>query len=159
MSPPPRIHNKLDHYAFTKLLLLFVKNYPVQVALSLHRPVVSSAVPSSADMGIMAPRRLHLARLQLEQESIPIPRCQHDGRGTQHREGEGVPLIVFLEPLVLGVLPASALAIVVTLLGALGVVACSVLPCVLGGMPGEVLDGARRELVFLGERKWRARVD
>ena len=131
-----------------------MKNYPVQVALSLHRPVVSSAVPSSADMGLMAPRRL-----QLGQESIPIPRCQHDGRGTQHREGEGVPLIVFLEPLVLGVLPASALAIVVTLLGALGVVACSVLPCVLGGMPGEVLDGARRELVFLGERKWRARVD
>ena len=123
-----------------------MKNYPVQVALSLHRPVVSSAVPSSADMGIMAPRRL-----QLEQESIPIPRCQHDGRGTQHREGE-VPLIVFLEPLVLGVLPASALAIVVTLLGALGVVACSVLPCVLGGHarggPGRGTEGA---CVFRGE--------
>jgi hypothetical protein len=150
VSPPPPIYNKLDYYAFTKLLLLFVKKYPVQVALSLHRPVESSAVPSSADMGIMAPRRLHLARLQLEQESILIPRCQHDGRGTQHREGEGVPLIVFLEPLVLGVLPASALAIMVTLLGVLGVVACSVLPCVLGGVPGEVLDGAW-ELVFLGE--------
>ena len=106
------------------------------VALSLHHTVVSSAVPSSADMGIMAPRRLHLAGLQLEQESIPISWCQHDGRGAQHREGEGVPLMVFLELLVLGVLPASVLAIVVTLLGVLSVVACSVLSCVLGGVSG-----------------------
>jgi hypothetical protein len=107
----------------------------------------------------MAPRRLHLARIRLEQEGIPVPQYQHEGRGTQHREKEGVPLVVLLEPLVLGVLPASVLPIVVTLLGVLGAVACTVLPCVLGGMLGEVVEKARRELTSLGERKGKERVD
>jgi hypothetical protein len=40
----------------------------------------------------MAPRRLYLARIHLEQEGIPIPQ-------REHREGEGVPLVVLLEPL------------------------------------------------------------
>jgi hypothetical protein len=110
-------------------------------------------------MGIMAPRRLYLARVRLEQEGIPVPQRQHGTQLSQHREGEGVPLIVFLEPLALGVLPASVLPIVVTLLGVLGVLACSVLPCVLGRVLGEVVEGARRELALSGERRWKARVD
>jgi hypothetical protein len=101
----------------------------------------------------MAPRRLHLARIRLEQEGIPVP------RRPQHREGEGVPLVVLLEPLVLGVLPASVLPTVVTLMGVLGALACSVLPCVLGGMLGGVVERARRELALLGEKKGKERVD
>lgn len=65
----------------------------------------------------MVPRRLHLTRIRLEQEGIPIPRRQQDRWGTQHREGEGVPLIVFRGPLVFGMLPASVQPIVGTLLG------------------------------------------
>jgi hypothetical protein len=129
----------------------------VQVALSLYRPAVSSAVPSSADMGVMVPGHLHLTRIRLEQECIPIPRRQQDGRGTQRREGEGVPLIVFLGPLVFGMLPASVQPIVGTLLGVLDIVACSVLPCILGGVLGEALEEARSSTCW-GERKW-ARVD
>jgi len=72
---------------------------------------------------------------------------------------EGVPLVVLLEPLVLGVLPASVLPIVATLLGVLGAVACGVLPCVLRGMLGEVVERARRELALLGESKGKERVD
>lgn len=141
------------------------KKYPVQVALSLHRPFISSAAPSSKNTGIAAQRRLHLARIRLQQESIPVPqRHQHAGRGTQHGEGEnGVPLVVLLEPLVLGVLPASVLPIVVTLLGVLlGAVACSVLVlrCVLeGSVLGEVVERARRELTLLGEGMGKERVD
>jgi hypothetical protein len=137
----------------------------VQVALSLHRPIIPSAAPSSEHTSITAPRRLHLARIRLKQEGIPVPqRHQHAGRGTQHREGEeGVPLVVLLEPLVLGVLPASVLPIVVTLLGVLlGAVACSVLllRCVLGGcVLGEVVERARSELALLGEGMGKERVD
>jgi hypothetical protein len=104
----------------------------------------------------MTPRRLHLARIRLEQEGIPVPRRQHAGQGTQQ---EGVPLVVLLEPLVLGVLPASVLPIVVALLGVLGAVACSVLPCVLGGVLGKVVERARREIALLEERKGKERVD
>jgi hypothetical protein len=142
----------------TPLLLLnnvhfiFQKKYPVQVALSLY-PVIPSAAPSSAHTGTMSPRRVHLARIRLEQEGIPIPR-------REHREGEGVPLVVLLEPLVLGVLPASVLPIVGTLLGVLLMAAVSysvLLPRVLGDDKlGEVVERARRELA---ERKEKERVD
>jgi hypothetical protein len=127
-------------------------SYPVQVALSLY-PVIPSAAPSSAHTGTMSPRRVHLARIRLEQEGIPIPR-------REHREGEGVPLVVLLEPLVLGVLPASVLPIVGTLLGVLLMAAVSysvLLPRVLGDDKlGEVVERARRELA---ERKEKERVD
>ena len=129
------------------------KKYPVQVALSLHLPVISSAAHSSAHTGTMTPRRLHLARIRLEQEGIPIPR-------REHREGEGVPLVVLLEPLVLGVLPASVLPIVVTLLGVLLMAAVSysvLLPRVSGSDKlVEIVERARRELA---ERKEKERVD
>jgi len=122
----------------------------VQVSLELHRPIVSSATaPSSSDT--MAPRRLHLARIRLKQEGIPVP-------GTRQRE-EGVPLVVLLEPLVLGVLPASVLPTVVALLVLLGVMACSVLPYVLKSVLGEVVERARTELALLGEGKEKERVD
>jgi hypothetical protein len=102
----------------------------------------------------MAPRRLHLARIRLKNEGIPVPGT----RQREHRE-EGVPLVVLLEPLVLGVLPASVLPTVVTLLVLLGVVACSVLPYVLRNVLGKVVEGAQRELALLGERKNNERVD
>jgi hypothetical protein len=131
------------------------KKYPVQVSLKLHRPIVSSATApsSSARTDTMARRRLHLAQIRLKQEGIPVPGT----RQREHRE-EGVPLVVLLEPLVLGVLPASVLPTVVTLLVLLGVMACSVLPYVLSVL-GEVVEKARRELVLLGERKGKERTD
>jgi hypothetical protein len=102
----------------------------------------------------MAPRRLHLARIRVNQEGIPVPGT----RQREHRE-EGVPLVVLLEPLVLGVLPASVLPTVVTLLVLLGVITCSVLPYVLRSVLGEVVESAQRELASLGERKEKERVD
>jgi len=128
----------------------------VQVSLKLHRPIVSSATapPSSAYTGTMAPRRLHLARIRLTQEGVPVP-------GTRQREHweEGVPLVVLLEPLVFGVLPASVVPTVVTLLVLLGVLACTVLPYVLRSVLGKVVESARRELALLGERERKERVD
>lgn len=102
----------------------------------------------------MAPQRLHLARIRLRQEGIPVPGT----RQREHRE-EGVPLVVLLEPLILGVLPASVLPTVVTLLVLLGVVACTVLPYVLRSVLGEVVEKARRELALSGETKGKERVD
>jgi hypothetical protein len=101
----------------------------------------------------MAPRRLHLARIRLKQKGIPVP----DTR--QRKDKEGVPLVVLLEPLVLGVLPASVLPTVVTLLVLLGVVACSVVPYVLRSVLEEVVEKARRELALSRERKEKERVD
>jgi hypothetical protein len=147
-----RIRESTNHYAATKQEK---KKYPVQVLLKLHRPIVSSATApsSSARTDTMARRRLHLARIRLKQEGIPVPGTQQ----REHRE-EGVPLVVLLEPLVLGVLPASVLPTVVTLLVLLGVMACGVLPYVLSVL-GEVVEKARRELVLLGERKGKGRTD
>ena len=101
----------------------------------------------------MTPRRLHLARIRLKQEGVPVP-------GTRQRESneEGVPLVVLLEPLLLGVLPASVLPTVVTLLVVLGVMACCVLPYVLRNVL-EVVERARRELALLEERKRKERMD
>ena len=98
----------------------------------------------------MEPRRLHLARIRLEQEGIPVP-------GTRQRD-DGVPLVVLLEPLIVGVLPASVVPTVVTLLVLLGVVTCSVLPYVRREL-GEVVESTRRELVLLGEGKGKERVN
>jgi len=151
-----RIRESANHYVLTEHLER-EKKYPVQVSLELHRPIVSSsatAPSSSARTDTMARRRLHLARIRLKQEGIPVP----GARQREHRE-EGVPLVVILEPLVLGVLPASVLPTVVTLLVLLGVVACSVLPYVLRSLLGEVVERARRELALLGERKEKERVD
>ncbi len=103
----------------------------------------------------MAPRRLHLARIRLKQEGIPVPQ-----RHTGH-DREAVPLVVLLEPLVLGILPASVLPTVVTLLVVLGAaaVACSVLPRIVGIGLDEVVERARRELVLSGGREEKVRVD
>ena len=128
----------------------------MQVSLKLHRPVVSSASATAPSVrtDTMTPRRLHLARIRLKHEGIPVPGTQQ----REHRE-EGVPLVVLLEPLVLGLLPASVLPTVVTLLVLLGVLACSVLPYVLKSVLGEVVERARRELALLEEREGKERVD
>jgi len=104
-------------------------------------------------MDTMAPRRLHLALIRLKQEGIPVPGT----RQREQREG-GVPLVVLLEPLVLGVLPASVLPTVLTLLVLLGVVAFSVLPYLLRRVFG-VVERAQRELALLGEGEGKERVD
>ena len=70
-----------------------------------------------------------------------------------------MPLVVLLEPLVFGVLPASVVPTVVTLLVLLGVLACTVLPYVLRSVLGKVVESARRELALLGERERKERVD
>ena len=121
--------------------------------LKLHRPIISSAPApsSSARTDTVAPRRLHIARIHLKQEGIPV-------QGTWQRE-EGVPLVVLLEPLVFGVLPASVLPTVVTLLVLLVVVACSALPYVLRSVLGNVVERARKELSLLEEMKGKERVD
>jgi hypothetical protein len=76
---------------------------------------------------------------------------------------EGVPLVALVEPvepLILGILPVSLLPTVVTLLGLPGAAAGAfvVLPWVLVGRLGEVVERARRELALLGERKEKERV-
>jgi hypothetical protein len=149
-----RIRESTSHYVLPEHLE--EKKYPVQVSLNLHRPIVSPATTpsSSARTDTVAPQRLHLARIRLRQEGIPVP----SSRQREHRE-EGVPLVVLLEPLILGVLPASVLPTVVTLLVLLGVVACTVLPYVLRSVLGEVVESARRELALLGEGKEKERVD
>ena len=143
-----------NHYVLTEHLER-KKKYPVKVSLKLHRPVVSSAAAASSSVrtDAMTPQRLHLARIRLKQEGVPIP-------GTRQRESseEGVPLVVLLEPLLLGVLPASLLPTVVTLLVVLGVMACCVLPYVLRNVL-EVVERARRELALLEERKRKERMD
>ena len=149
----PYTTNRTTTFTEQVFILSFFLKYPVQVALSLHRPIISSAAPSSAHAGNMAPRRLHLARIRLEQEGVPIPRHQH-------KEGEGVPLVVLLEPLALGVIPASVLPIVVALLVVLLMTAISYsvfFPRVSGDRKfEEVVENARRELA---ERKGKERVD
>ena len=59
-----------------------------------------------------------------------------------------VPLVVRLEPLVLGVLPESMLRVVATLLGVLAAAAYGVLPHVLR-VVGAAVGGARREFDYL----------
>jgi hypothetical protein len=65
-----------------------------------------------------------------------------------------VPLVVRLEPLLLGVLPASVLPVVATLLVVLAAAACCVLPPVLRVVE-DALGTARRELELLENRKTR----
>lgn len=65
-----------------------------------------------------------------------------------HATDVRVPLVVRLEPLVLGVLPASVLPVVATLLVVLATAAYGVLPPVLRVIENAV-GAARRELEFL----------
>jgi hypothetical protein len=68
-------------------------------------------------------------------QALPLPPSHHfepSGPPIIISNNNVPPLVVLLEPLVLGVLPASVLPTVVALLVLLGVVACSVLRNVLG---------------------------
>ncbi|KAI0299907.1 hypothetical protein BC826DRAFT_994024 [Russula brevipes] len=99
--------------------------------------------------------RVHLARIRLTQEGIRVPhRARRESLRGEVEEEEGVPLVVLLEPLMLGVLPASVLPTVAALLGVLGAVACGVLPFVWGVL-AEVAARTRREVAALEERKER----
>jgi hypothetical protein len=73
--------------------------------------------------------------------------------GTVEKEAEEVvPLVVLLEPLMLGLLPVSLIPVGWTLLVVLGVVACGVLPCVWGIIE-EAVRRARSELAEEREKK------
>jgi hypothetical protein len=121
------------------------------MSIELHRPIVSSATApsSSARTDTMELRRLHLARIRLKQEGIPVP-------GTRQRE-DGVPLLVLLEPLIVVVLPASMVPTVVTLLVLLGVMGCRYV--YMRRVLGEIMERTRRELVLLDEGYGKERVD
>ena len=95
-----------EHIKIKKSILCRCRSNCIVLSYRLLLPPSSSALTDT-----LAPRRLHLARIRLKQEGIPVP-------GTRQREDreEGAPLVVLLEPLVLGVLPASVLPTVVTLL-------------------------------------------
>jgi hypothetical protein len=100
----------------------------VQIVLSLHHPILSStATPSSsARTDISPPRRHDPSRIRLK-EGIAVTRPrQRDCRK------EGVPLVVLLEPLILGTLPISLVLAVMTLLDVPGAASgvCIVLPWV-----------------------------
>jgi hypothetical protein len=92
--------------------------------------------------------RLHLARIRLTQEGVRVPTA------VGKEADEVVPLVVLLEPLVLGVLPVSVIPVGWTLLVVLGVVACWVLPSVWGRVE-KVAERARRELALEEVRKTR----
>ena len=108
--------------------------------------------------------RLHFARIRLAQEGIRLPHNAEE-RGNPHthtehkgeEDGEGtVPLVVILEPLVLGMLPASVLPVVFTLLlgvlGLLGVLSATETTGVWREL-GEVVERARKELAVVEESK------
>ena len=122
------------------------KKHPAQVALTLHRPPAAPPPSTSAVPSAARTKRLHLVRIRLAQEGVRVPVATRQ-RGRVD-EVEAVPLVVLLEPLVLGVLPASVLPTVVALLGVLGAIACGVLPCVFRMLRG-VVHRARTELAEL----------
>src|SRR5712675_3665421 len=148
------IHHSLSNLRIWKHALTHTSHqqHPAQVALSLHSPALPSA-PSSARRA-----RVHFARIRLTQEGIRVPN-HHAGIGlgpeTWYGEGSGgeaVPLVVILEPLVLGMLPSSVVPTAATVLCVLGVLVYGVLPCILTRL-GSVVESARGELAALEERK------
>jgi len=107
--------------------------------------------------------RLHFARIRLAQEGVRLPHnveeranphTYREHKGSEGEEG-AVPLVVILEPLVLGVLPASVLPVSTLLLGVLGLLG------LLGAMGttgvwrelGGVVERARNELAVIEESK------
>jgi len=126
-------------------------SHPVQVALSLHSPALPSASSSERTA------RVHFARIRLVQEGVRVPN-HHAGieLGPENRYGEGgseaVPLVVLLEPLLLGVLPTSVAPTAVTVLCVLVFLAYGVLPRIWARL-GRVVESARGELAALEETK------
>ena len=136
----------------------------MQVALSLHRPTPPPHPSSMSSVPSVRTARLHFARIRLTQEGIRLPRkVEERGNPRTHTEHKGsedeegaVPLVVILEPLVLGVLPASVLPVVSALLlgvlGLLGVLSATGTTCVRRQL-GEVVERARKELAVVEESK------
>jgi hypothetical protein len=109
--------------------------------------------------------RLHFARIRLAQEGIRLPHNAEE-RGnlhthTEHKGSEAeegaVPLVVILEPLVLGVLPASILPVVSTLLvgvlGLLGVLGATGTGPGVWRELGVVVEKARKELAVVESKE------
>ncbi|KAH9046961.1 hypothetical protein EDB83DRAFT_2523228 [Lactarius deliciosus] len=129
------------HDRFT-LRVSWPASHPAAVALSLH-----PAPPPPPSASPVRTARLHLARLRLTEEGVRVPVLST----AQHQP---VPLVVRLEPLMLGVLPASVLPVAATLLVVLAAAACGVLPPVLRVVEGAV-GTARREFELLEKRRTR----
>ena len=144
-------------------LFSFREKHPVQVELSLHHPTPPPYPSSVSSVPSVRMARLHFARIRLAQEGVRPPHkaeergnlhTQSEHKGSEAEEG-AVPLVVILEPLVLGVLPASILPVASTLLvgvlGLLGVLgATGTGPGVWRGL-GEVVEKARKELAVVEE--------
>ncbi|KAI0275377.1 hypothetical protein BC834DRAFT_965762 [Gloeopeniophorella convolvens] len=96
-------------------------SHPADIALNVH--------PTSS--------RHLLARVRVTNEGVRAP--------GDTRPPQAVPLVVVLEPLLLGVLPASVLPVLLFLLPVLGVAGTVVLPRVQK-MVGRLTQEARREL-------------
>jgi hypothetical protein len=133
----------------------------VQVELSLQRshPVLPSAPSESS----VRTARFHFARIRLTQEGIRTPHKVEEQDAHDEKEEEGVPLVVLLEPLILGVLPVSVLpvAVVLVLLSVLGTLlgATTALGSGVRKAFGEVVERARRELELVAMEEWKERKD
>ena len=140
----------------------FREKHPVQVALSLHHPIPPLYPSSVSSVPSGRTTRFHFARIRLAQEGVRLPHnAKERGNPHTHTEHKGseaeegaVPLVVILEPLVLGVLPSSILPVVSTLLvgvlGLLGVLGATGTTGVWKEL-GEVVEKARKELAVVGE--------
>ncbi|KAI9459653.1 hypothetical protein BJY52DRAFT_353659 [Lactarius psammicola] len=131
------------HYDRFTLRVSWPASHPATVSISLHP---APPPPPSASAPVRT-ARLHLARVRLTEEGVRVPMLTH-------ATGMPVPLVVRLEPLVLGVLPASVLPVAATLLVMLAATAYGVLPYVLRIVENAV-GMARRELEFLEKRRTR----
>ncbi|KAI0253289.1 hypothetical protein BJV78DRAFT_226556 [Lactifluus subvellereus] len=131
------------NYDWFTLRVSWPASHSAQVALSMHR--APSLAPSESASSQQT-ARLHIVHIRLAQEGVRVPTA------VEKEVEEVVPLVVLLEPLVLGVLPVSVIPVGWTLLVVLGVVACCVLPSVWGVVE-EVVRRARGELALEEVRK------
>ncbi|KAI9432073.1 hypothetical protein H4582DRAFT_1821597, partial [Lactarius indigo] len=131
------------HYDRFTLRVSWPASHPAAVALSLHPPP-----PAPASASARTTSRLHLARIRLTEEGVRVPALST----AQQQQQQRVPLVVRLEPLVLGVLPPSVLPVAATLLVVLVAAAYGVLPPVLRVIEGAV-EMARREFELLEKRR------
>ena len=156
-----KVHPKLT---LETCVFFFFEKHPVQVALSLHSPTPPPYPSSMSSVPSVRMARLHFARIRLAQEGIRVPhtveergnsQAHTEHKGEEDREGT-VPLVVILEPLVLGMLPASVLPVVSTLLlgvlGLLGLLGATGTTGIWREL-GEVVERARKELAVVEESK------
>ena len=114
--------------------------HPATVAISLHPPPASESASAHARTA-----RLHLARIRLTEEGVRVPALTHHAIMP-------VPFVVRLEPLILGVLPASVMPVLATLLVVLTAATYGVVPAVLR-VVGDAAAKAGKELEALERRR------